>query len=263
MARVVADGDDAADAVAATPKKGVAGLTHEPTSLERECDPADLQVIRDLYGSRAQTLINALLSFDGYFAWYYPLKNDCPEFGLEPDEAEKAKRLELMFTNTCSAIDMHEIMERISIRSHGSYLFHGAIFKLSRDIDLVGDVWACGTASLEMQNAETKRVADSGGSRRLTTSNAGVSRKPMRGSHEGPAQLVVTKGYNTTMVISTLNKLLALEYLRQTAVPERLLFATPPRAAPRRAAPRRAAPCCPAARRPAHAISLLAPWQAW
>ena len=50
-------------------------LKHIPTALELAADPAELQIIRDLYGSRAQTLINTLLAFDGYFQWYYPLKD--------------------------------------------------------------------------------------------------------------------------------------------------------------------------------------------
>ena len=79
---------------------------------------------------------------------------------------------------------------------------------------LTGNVWATGTSSLELQNADTKQTATDGGSRRLTTSAAGVSRKPMKGTHEGPAQLVPTKGYDTTMALSTLNKLLGKTYLR-------------------------------------------------
>ena len=43
--------------------------------MELASDPEDLKMIRDVYGSRAQTLINVLLSFDAYFNWYYPLKD--------------------------------------------------------------------------------------------------------------------------------------------------------------------------------------------
>ena len=49
-----------------------------PTALENAADPADLKLIRDMFGSRAQTLINTLLAFDGYFNWYYPLKKSIP-----------------------------------------------------------------------------------------------------------------------------------------------------------------------------------------
>ena len=65
--------------------------------------------------------------------------------------------------NMRRAIDMHAIYERASIRKHGSYMPHGAIFKLTRDILKVGDVWRFCLSSLELQNAETKRVAKSGG----------------------------------------------------------------------------------------------------
>jgi hypothetical protein len=47
----------------------VAQLQHVPTALERRADPADLDTLRKHYGSRAQTLINTCLAFDGYFEW--------------------------------------------------------------------------------------------------------------------------------------------------------------------------------------------------
>jgi hypothetical protein len=113
------------------------------------------------------------------------------------------------------AIDMHEIYERIGIRNHKSFLLHGCIYKVSRDILQVGCVWAVNVSPLELQNAETKRVAESGGSRRLTLSTEGMMRQPMRGVHEGPARLVKTKGYNTTMAISTLKNMLVGQLLRR------------------------------------------------
>ena len=42
--------------------------------MELAADPEDLAIIRKVFGSRAQTLINTLLAFDSYFNWYYPLK---------------------------------------------------------------------------------------------------------------------------------------------------------------------------------------------
>ena len=47
----------------------LAKLVHVPTQMEKDADAADLEMIRRVYGSRAQLLINALLSFDAYFAW--------------------------------------------------------------------------------------------------------------------------------------------------------------------------------------------------
>eukprot|EP00965_Chrysotila_dentata_P180859 5970043-Pleurochrysis_carterae.AAC.1 len=67
----------------------------------------------------------------------------------------------------CDAIDMYEVFERVSIRSHKSFLPHGAVFKVTADILEVGDVWAVDLSPLELQNAETKRVASSSGSKRL------------------------------------------------------------------------------------------------
>ena len=79
--------------------------------------------------------------------------------------------------NMRRAIDMHEIYERASIHKHGSYMPHGAIFKLTRDMLKVGDIWRFCLSSLELQNAETKRVAKSGGSCRKQMSQADVGRR--------------------------------------------------------------------------------------
>ena len=117
--------------------------------------------------------------------------------------------------NMNKAIDMMEIFERASIRSHGSYLIHGAIYKTTRDILSVGDVWAVDLSPLELQNAETKRTASNSGSKHLTVSSAGVARAPQLKGKEGPAKLVCTKGYSTTMAVSTLKNVLASQYLRR------------------------------------------------
>mmetsp|Transcript_7906 Transcript_7906/g.19515 ORF Transcript_7906/g.19515 Transcript_7906/m.19515 type:complete len:115 (+) Transcript_7906:311-655(+) len=104
-----------------------------------------------------------------------------------------ARREERALENMQTAIDMHEIIERISIRSHKSFLPHGAVFKVSRDILTVADLWAVCTSPLELQNADTKRVADHSSSRRPTTS----------------------RNYGTSTAISTLQHLLGTAYLRR------------------------------------------------
>ena len=109
---------------------------HKPTSIELDANPDDLKVIRDMYGSRAQTLINSLLAFDAFFAWYYPLKE-----GIDADST-MAEREARALDNCRRAIDLHEIYERSSIRGHGSFMPHGTIFKVTRDILKVGDIWA-------------------------------------------------------------------------------------------------------------------------
>ena len=75
--------------------------------------------------------------------------------------------------NMQKAIDMKEIFERVSICNSKSFLPHAATHKVTRDILLVGDVWATDLSPLELQNAETKRVAESSGSRRLELSKSG------------------------------------------------------------------------------------------
>ena len=184
-------------------------LVHVPTALELAADPAELKIIRDLYGSRAQTLINTLLAFDGYFKWYYPLKDSIPF--LAPMDVKLPRAVD----NCRSAIDMQEIYERLAIRKHGSFLPHGAVFKVTRDILEVGDVWATDLSKLELQNAETKRTASQGGARNLTFRTATVTVAPQRKSSEGPANIVRTAGYYTSAALSTLRKLLGKRYLTQ------------------------------------------------
>eukprot|EP00965_Chrysotila_dentata_P037668 1252815-Pleurochrysis_carterae.AAC.1 len=136
-----------------------------------------------MFGSRAQTLINVLLAFDAYFKWYFPFEASIP---LLCDYSLREARA---FENMRDATDMVEAFERVSIRSHKSFLPHGAIFKVTRDILEVGDVWAVDLSPLELQNAETKRVATSSGSKRLVLTTEGFQRQPMRGKSEGPARM--------------------------------------------------------------------------
>ena len=180
---------DGASAVSTTPVlQATAAVQHVPTQVERNANQSALRTIRARYGSRAQTLINALLAFDAYFAWWFPLKRSIPF--MAPQEVRVSRALD----NCRLAIDMHEIFERVAINNHGSFLPHGAIFKVSRDILLVGDVWACGTSPLELQNAETKRVASDVGARNIT---------------------FIRQGDNaTTMALSTFSHLLSAQHLR-------------------------------------------------
>ena len=180
---------------------------HQPTALELAADPADLAVIRDLYGSRAQTLINALLAFDGFFAWYFHVKKSVDH------DAELAVKEAHALENCRSAIDMHEIYERCAIGKHGSFMPHGAIFKTTRDIIKVGDIWRYCLSALELQNAETKRVAKSGGSCRQQMSTTGVTRRGRTDDLLGVT--TATIGYATTQCISTLRKLLGAKTLRR------------------------------------------------
>ena len=137
-----------------------AQVQHEPSALEVAANPESLEIIRKLYGSRARTIINALLAFDGYFKWYYPFKKSVP-YGCST-EIKEQRALE----NCRTAIDMQEIFERVSIQNHGSFLPHGAVFKVTRDILEVGDVWAHDLSALELQNAESKRCYECAGTRR-------------------------------------------------------------------------------------------------
>ena len=124
------------------------------------------------------------------------------------------EREERALDNCQKAIDLHEILERLAIRNHGSFLPHGLIYKVSRDIIAVGDVWAYSLSPLELQNAETKRTAKAGGSRRLQMSSKGQTRRAACGATE-PGAITATKGCSTTMAISTLKRLLGAQMLRR------------------------------------------------
>ena len=175
--------------------------------MEKQADPEDLATIRKLFGSRAQTLINSLLAFDAFLVWYYIFKFDTPAF-LCPMEQREAHAFKLCR----AAIDMHEAFERIGIRRHKSYLPHGAIYKMPREILRLGSTWAVCCSSLELQNAETKRIAASSGSRSLEKRDSGMQRTVGK---DGEQKRTATKGNSTTMSLSTLNGLLTTKYLRQ------------------------------------------------
>uniref|UniRef100_A0A7S4MF79 Uncharacterized protein n=1 Tax=Prymnesium polylepis TaxID=72548 RepID=A0A7S4MF79_9EUKA len=160
-------------------------------------------MIRDLYGSRSQTIINALLAFDAFFDWYYPYEDS---ISIDATQGEKDARA---LDNMQKAIVMTEAYERVSILNHKSFLPHFAIFKVTKNIRDVGDVHAYNLSPLELQNAETKRTAAANGSRRITTSASGKTR--VKGTHE----VVETRGYRTTMSLSTLRHLLVAQTLRR------------------------------------------------
>ena len=63
---------------------------------------------------------------------------------------------------------------------------------------------------LELQNAETKRVAETGGSKRLELTKAGPSLQGLRAGKAGPMQIVQRKDYSTTLALSVLNNLLCV-----------------------------------------------------
>ena len=196
---------DAAEAVEAE-------LIHVPTKAELDADPADLDIIRQVFGSRAQTLINALLSWDAFMAWYFALKESVPFLCPLPQREERA------LDNMQKAVDMFEIYERVCLRNSKSFMPHAAVYKMTRDILTLGDIWAVDLSALELHNAEAKRAAENSGSRRLEMSSSGKARQPLISSAsglQGPARLVNTKGYSTTMAISVMKHLLMLNVLRR------------------------------------------------
>eukprot|EP00966_Prymnesium_polylepis_P123948 2866291-Prymnesium_polylepis.1 len=110
---------------------------------------------------------------------------------------------------------MSEQTERVTIHSHKSFLFHGAVYKVSRDILKVGDVGATDLSALELQNADTKRTATTGASKHLKILTGGQMITPQMTVRQGPSNLIKTRGYCTTMARSTLLKLVGKKYLRE------------------------------------------------
>ena len=188
-----------------------AALEHVPTAMELAADPDDLAIIREIYGSRAQTIINSLLAFDAYFQWYYPLKESIPWM------CEMRMREERAFDNMCRAVDKFEMYERVSIRSHKSFLPHGAVFKVTADILEVGDIWAIDLSPLEMQNGGTKGVADKVGARRIEFTAKDTAERQRQGPSKtfGPANLTTKSSYSTTTAKSVLRTLLGRQQLRR------------------------------------------------
>ena len=187
-----------------------AKLTHVPSAMEIAADPAHIKIIRDVYGSRAQTILNALLAFDAFFAWYYPLK----KHSLKLFDTDTTKVEERALDNCRRAIDMHESFERLTMAGklgHKSFLPHGAIFKLTKDILKVGDSSCFSVSALELQNAETKRTGEQGGARNIELRHSGFKRVP---SSVAETKVVPTSGYGTTMSLSILRKLLGKKLLQ-------------------------------------------------
>ena len=87
--------------------------------------------------------------------------------------------------------------------------------QVTRDILKVGDIWATDLSPLELQNAETKRVAETGGSRRIEFAESSKTLVGLRGAQQGPMKLVERKSYNTSMSVSTMNNLLVTQRLRR------------------------------------------------
>ena len=87
--------------------------------------------------------------------------------------------------------------------------------QVTRDILSVGDVWAVDMEPLELQNAETKRTATTGGSRRLECTAAGKTVVGLREGQQGPLRITERKEYSTSMALSTMNNLLVTQKLRR------------------------------------------------
>ena len=106
--------------------------------MEKQADPQDLAIIQKMFGSCAQTLINSLLACVRLLGLVLHLQVRCAPAFLCPVEQRETHAFKLCR----AAIDMHECFERVGIRRHKSFLPHGAIFKIPREILRLGNTWA-------------------------------------------------------------------------------------------------------------------------
>jgi hypothetical protein len=181
--------------------------------MEEAADPEHLRIIRELFGSRAQTLINSLLTFDAFLGPGLVLS-------LQGERALAGRAGDARGAGTRQHAARHRHGRDAGARfGLQAQLLHAARRHLQTTADIlsVGNVWAFDLLPLEMHNAEAKRTGAASGSRRTTLSTSGQAQvKPSRNSgEEGPAQLVQTKGNSTTQSLSILNNLLVSKVLRQ------------------------------------------------
>ena len=112
-------------------------------------DLAELsQSIRQTYGSRTQTIINALLAMDAYLAWYFPFKRRIPFMCAVP--VREARALD----NMQKAVDMQEIYERLTIGGHSSRTSLTRLSSRSR-----GTSWRAASASKPLSSRTQRRSA--------------------------------------------------------------------------------------------------------
>ena len=165
-------------------------------------------MLKETYGSCANTAIRTALAFDAYFSWYYAWRNKVP---LDAPRKDKETRA---LENMQLAVDMHEMYERVSLGQHGSFMPHAAIYKITQSILEVGDVEAFDTSPLEMQNAETKRKARSTGATNRTTIPEGVSQRGPR-KKEGPPGIHTVAARAATTATTTLKKVVTSTNLQR------------------------------------------------
>ena len=87
----------------------------------------------------------------------------------------------------------------------------------TRDILSIADPWATVLSPLELQNAETKRVAEKGSTKHIEFGKAEGNKAliGLRKNKQGPMQLKDRKQYSTTMALCVMKNLLSSQKLRR------------------------------------------------
>jgi hypothetical protein len=117
----------AAPAASSSVARGKYELSNTLSFVERHFNaahPGATDLLKQRYGSRANTAIRAALAFDAYFSWCCAWKKNPLDATRDVKEARALENMQL-------AVDMHEMFERVSLCQHGSFMPHTAIFKVT------------------------------------------------------------------------------------------------------------------------------------
>ena len=184
---------------------------HTPTDMELAADPEHLAYIREIFGSHAQLLISALLTADAFFI-LWRLNNKPMEF-LGPAEVNGPHALAFCR----AAIDYGNMLERVCVKPHKSWYPHMAIWTWPLNILDLGNINKPNMQSLECLNAEVKRTARSNASKRIECSVDGEAQVgPRKPGVEGPANLLQTKGYSSSLSTQVVSFMMGKQKLRRS-----------------------------------------------
>jgi hypothetical protein len=180
--------------------------------MELAADPDEIAYIREIFGSHAQLIINALLTADAFFI-LWRLNQKPMEFLVGPAEVNGPHALAFCR----AAIDYGNMLERICVKPHKSWYPHMAMLTWPLNILDLGNINKPNMQSLECLNAEVKRVAKANASKRIECSFDGEAQVGLRKPDaEGPANLIQTKGYSSSLSKQVCTFMMGKQKLRRT-----------------------------------------------
>ena len=114
-------------AASSSVERGQDELSYTESFVERQFNadhPGATDLLKETYGSCANTAIRTAFAFDAYFSWYYAWRNKVP---LDATQEDKERRA---LENMQLAVDMHDMFERVSLGRHGAFMPHAASIRL-------------------------------------------------------------------------------------------------------------------------------------